>query len=268
MKTKLNAITYSYSTAGLPAAWAERYNKFVADKISEHFDLAEGLKLNAKERLPENAPFSITCYETRSQSCHASMPVVAKLLLPKLRELQAAAEGLAFIEGFDAQTVGVVEANAVLKAVAEGGLSVSPSAVVYRWAQFVVRYFRGYGSQRDYSVRGEVGRLLAEGVELNDWVVSTVARAIKNADQAAGFEALTPVKLVSVYKLDGQRTTISLPASFYTEMASKFPSEDKFKRVVKATARKVQVGMASTDVLSKRVLAELKALNAGAACPA
>ena len=268
MKTKLNAITYSYSTAGLPVAWVELYSRFVADKINEHFDLAEGLKLNAKERLPENAPFSITCYETRSQSCHASMPVVAKLLLPRLRELQAAAEGLDLFASFDAQTVGVVEANAVLKAVAEGGLSVSPSAGVYRWAQFVVRYFRGYGSQRAYSVRGEAKELLSEGLELNEWVVSQVARAIKNADQAAGFETLTPVKLVSVYKLNGQRTTISLPASFYTEMVSKFAGEDKFKRLVKSIARKAQVGMASTDVLSKRVLAELEALSAGAACPA
>jgi hypothetical protein len=84
--SSLRFIHYAFSSAGLPAAVAEKHATFAARALARRFELPlEAIHVVHRPRLPEDAPFQLSCYKGKSETCPLAMAVAAKLVLPHLR---------------------------------------------------------------------------------------------------------------------------------------------------------------------------------------
>lgn len=81
----LRYIHYAFSSAGLPPAVAEKHATFAAGALAKRFELPlEAIHVVHRPRLPEDAPFQLSCYKGKSETCPLAMAVAAKLVLPHL----------------------------------------------------------------------------------------------------------------------------------------------------------------------------------------
>ena len=89
----LRYIHYAFSSAGLPATVAEKHTTFAARALAKRFELPlEAIHVVHRPRLPEDAPFQLSCYKGKSETCPLAMAVAAKLVLPHLRRARRHAE--------------------------------------------------------------------------------------------------------------------------------------------------------------------------------
>jgi hypothetical protein len=88
--TNISHINYSFSTEGIHAALATRHLEFVQARLSTLFGIkTDAVKVTSKARLMEGAPFTLTCYSSRSESDTAAMAIAAKYVLPHLEDMKA-----------------------------------------------------------------------------------------------------------------------------------------------------------------------------------
>lgn len=79
-------VHYAFSSGGLPPSVAETHAAFARRELSRLLDLAlPNVHVSHKKRLPEDAPFQLTCYTGKSSTDAAAMAVAAKRVLPVLR---------------------------------------------------------------------------------------------------------------------------------------------------------------------------------------
>ena len=95
----LRYIHYAFSSAGLPATVAEKHTTFAARALAKRFELSlEAIHVVHRPRLPEDAPFQLSCYKGKSETCPLAMAVAAKIVLPHLRRARRhAVEGPAVV---------------------------------------------------------------------------------------------------------------------------------------------------------------------------
>lgn len=99
----LRYIHYAFSSAGLPPAVAEKHTTFAARALAKRFELPlEAIHVVHRPRLPEDAPFQLSCYKGKSETCPLSMAVAAKIVLPHLRRARRhAVNGPALVQSWE-----------------------------------------------------------------------------------------------------------------------------------------------------------------------
>lgn len=81
----LSHINYAFSTEGICPVLVERHIAVIREQLATSFFMKrEAVNITAKKRLPEDAPFTLTCYTSRSESDPAAMVRAAKWCLPHL----------------------------------------------------------------------------------------------------------------------------------------------------------------------------------------
>lgn len=85
----VKTISYAFTSAGLTPELAERHLTHAKTQLRRMFALPEdAVSVKHKARLPEGAPFVLTCYRGKS-SCEVAIVLAAKAILPELRAYQS-----------------------------------------------------------------------------------------------------------------------------------------------------------------------------------
>lgn len=83
---KIVYIHYAFSDAGLAPAVAAKHASFAAGILAKRFQLPlDQVHVVHRPRLPETAPFQLSCYKGKSETCPIAQVYAAKLVLPHLR---------------------------------------------------------------------------------------------------------------------------------------------------------------------------------------
>lgn len=124
---RITKVRFRYCSRGLSPKWVTDYSNTTVQALSALFELpASAVVITSEERLPEDAPFSLTCYAGKSASGEGLARAARAVLAPLLAAQRLAESGQGVLLGWEPGVDLDADLEA-LKAVA-GGCFVSPGA--------------------------------------------------------------------------------------------------------------------------------------------